>query len=54
MKKFKIHSSCHPHKSPPSAPLFHVHITCELPRSTFTSLGFPQELLRETFNLCKR
>ena len=33
MKKSKIHSSCHPDKSPPSAPLFHVHIRVAFPKN---------------------
>ena len=34
-EKKKIHSSCHPHKSPPSAPLFHVHIRVAFPKDFF-------------------
>ena len=39
MKKIKIHSSCHPHKSPPSAPLFHVHIRVDFPNNFLAKLS---------------
>ena len=39
MKKFKIHSSCHPHKSPPLPPLFHVHIRVAFLKNFFAKLS---------------